>query len=270
MTIHFPDVSHYQAGLRLAGAAAVIAKATQGTGYRDPAYAGFKAQAIALGIPFAAYHWLDTTSAATQAKNCFGVVGPDVPLMIDDEQNIIDVGHTLAFVQAYRALGGRVVLEYAPRWVWERSGKPDLRPLAAAGLALVSSNYPTAGYTASGPGWATYGGVTPTIWQYTDVQPFGGQRVDFNAYRGTGDQLRALFNPLTIGADMAWDAKTTDNVAFTLLDGGEHQPVHVRLQALRADVAKLQAAVDTLATGGVDMDALATAVADKLAARLKD
>jgi len=41
-TIHFPDVSHYQAGLSLKPYPAAIAKATQGTGYTDPSYASFK------------------------------------------------------------------------------------------------------------------------------------------------------------------------------------------------------------------------------------
>lgn len=42
------------------------------------------------------------------------------------------------------------------------------------------------------------------------------------------------------------------------------------LQALQAGVADLKAAVAGIATGGVDMDALAEKVADELAARLKD
>lgn len=199
MTITFPDIAHYQSGLSLVGAQACFAKATQGSaspgrpGYVDPTYQNFKAQAAGLRIPFAAYHWLDSTDAAAQARHCYSVVGK-TPLMIDDEQGTINVAHTLAFVAAYRALGGRVVLEYAPQWVWSGSGRPSLAPLAAAGLFIVSSSYPAAGYTANGPGWSSYGGILPAIWQYTDKQLFNGQRVDFNAYRGTQDQLRALLN----------------------------------------------------------------------------
>jgi hypothetical protein len=37
------------------------------------------------------------------------------------------------------------------------------------------------------------GGMTPAIWQYTRTHPYGGKdRVDFNAYRETTDQLAAL------------------------------------------------------------------------------
>lgn len=192
MTFTFPDVSHYQAGLSLRGARAVLAKATQGIAYTDTAYAGFRAQATGLGIPFGAYHWLDSTDPGAQARHCYAVVGPGVPLMIDDEQDLIRVDHTLAFVSAYRALGGRVVLEYAPRSVWQRSGRPDLRPLASAGLALVSSQYPSTGYSDAGPGWNAYGGVTPVIWQWSDSELLNGRRVDMNAYRGSVDQFRAL------------------------------------------------------------------------------
>ena len=64
----FPDVSNYQAGLSLAGAPACIAKATEGTGFVDHTYPGFKAQAQSMGIPFAAYHWVNTEDVAAQAK----------------------------------------------------------------------------------------------------------------------------------------------------------------------------------------------------------
>lgn len=194
MTILFPDVSHWNAGVNLTGAQALIAKATEGVSYVDPTYAGFKAWAAGAGVPFCAYHWLDTTDAGAQARHAYAIVGPRTPLMIDDEQNVIVVGHTLQFVAAYRAAGGTVRLEYAPQWVWHDSGEPDLRPLAAAGLSIVSSNYPAAGYTDAGPGWTPYGGITPAIWQYTSRQPFGGKAVDFNAFRGTVADLRRLLD----------------------------------------------------------------------------
>jgi hypothetical protein len=195
----FPDVSHYQQSLSLAGAAAVLIKATQGVHYVDPAYHGFVAQARQLGIPYAAYHWLDTTDAAAQAAHAYAVVGPGVVLMIDDEQNVINVAHTLAFVAEYRRLGGCVRMEYAPRWTWVNSGRPSLTSLAAVGLTLVSSSYPDSGYSDNGIGWLPYGGVTPGIWQWTDAHPFNGQLVDFNA---THLDVTALFDPTSGGTDM--------------------------------------------------------------------
>ncbi len=194
MTIHFPDLSHHKQ-VSLEGAVALITKATEGTSFVDPSYAGYKADAAKRGIPFCAFHWLHAANVAGQAKHCFSVVGPGVPLMIDDEDPTdgLSLARTLAFVQAYRALGGLVKLEYLPRWFWSNHGSPDLRPLAKAGLALVSSAYPRSGYTEQGVGWLPYGGVYPAIWQYTDAHPFNGQAVDFNAFKGTVDDLRVLW-----------------------------------------------------------------------------
>jgi hypothetical protein len=43
----------------------------------------------------------------------------------------------------------------------------------------------------SGTGWVGYGGMTPTVWQYSSSGPFNGKNIDFNAYSGAhpGDQL---------------------------------------------------------------------------------
>lgn len=186
--ILYPDVSHHNAGVDVSAALALIAKATQGTGFVDPEYVHWPPTART----FAAYHWLDTTSASAQAAHCYSVVGAGMPLMIDDEQGVINVAHTLEFASAYRKLGGLVTMWYGPRWVWDASGKPDLRPIAAAGLAVIGSWYGQ-GYAPTAPGWTPYGGVAPTILQYTDAQPFGGKLVDFNAFPGTIDQLSAVF-----------------------------------------------------------------------------
>jgi glycosyl hydrolase family 25 len=200
VTVFFPDVSHFQTGLSLRGAPAVIAKATQGSTFTDPAYAGFKAQAAAFGIPFAAYHWVDTARISDQAQHCLSVVGRDVPVMWDAEAAGATVTRLVSLTQAYRFLGGIAELVYLPHWWWQDLGEPDLRPLENLGLKLISSNYPDEGYESNGPGWAPYGGVAPTIWQYTSKQAFNGYRIDFNAYRGTLPQLTALF---ATGDDMA-------------------------------------------------------------------
>jgi GH25 family lysozyme M1 (1,4-beta-N-acetylmuramidase) len=58
VSVQFPDVSNYQAGMPLAGAKACIAKASEGSGFTDTTYGSFRDQAKRLGIPFAAYHYL--------------------------------------------------------------------------------------------------------------------------------------------------------------------------------------------------------------------
>jgi hypothetical protein len=188
--LEFPDVSHYQSTVKLTGAQAAVAKATQGTGYADPTYPGFRKQAAALGIPFAGYHWFDTTDPAAQAR-WYHTNAVGAPCMWDAEADGATVPRILAATAALKALGGHAWGVYLPHWWWQgHLGSPDLRPLQQAGLALVSSDYRT---TPPGAGWVPYGGVTPTVWQYTDKQVLNGVPCDFNRYQGTQAQLAALF-----------------------------------------------------------------------------
>lgn len=50
-------------------------------------------------------------------------------------------------------------------------------------MMLVSSNY--SGY-ATNAGWASYGGWSPTIWQYSDAVSLHNVSVDFNVFLGSG------------------------------------------------------------------------------------
>ena len=140
---------------------------------------------------FSAYHFLKAGNGAAQADYCHAMVG-NVPVMLDVEtegNSKPTVADCLAFIVRMRALGGRVWGAYFPRWFWEQVGGN----LASLGVAIVASGYPS-GYSDTDPDWQPYGGAAPAIWQYTDKQSYGGQHVDFNAYRGTVPQLAALIN----------------------------------------------------------------------------
>ncbi len=107
------------------------------------------------------------------------------------------------FVDRWHAVDHRVLAIYLPKWNWDGYlGKPDLRPLNAP---LVASNYgsnptgaPAAVYAKGGgdggPGWAAYGGVTPSILQFgSNIACHGASKqTDCNAFRGTLADLRAL------------------------------------------------------------------------------
>lgn len=187
--IEYPDVSHYTV-TSLAGAPAAVAKVTQGVSFVDPAYANFHKQAAALHIPFSAYHWIDTSSPAAQARH-YHDHAPGVPCMWDAEADGATVPRILAATEALKALGGHAWGAYLPRWWWQgHLGSPDLRPLVAAGLVLVSSDYRS---SPPGAGWAPYGGVMPTVWQYTSKQPLHGVPCDYNRFRGTVEELARLF-----------------------------------------------------------------------------
>jgi len=205
MTITFPDISHYQAGLNLIGAPAVIAKATEGTGYIDPSYLTFKAQATAMAVPFLAYHYLHHGDIHDQVVHAESVVGVGQPLMLDVEIVIIDnvrlPDPTLTDVVDFMTMwAGPVSVVYLPHWFWQGVWhSPDLGLIAQHGAQLISSEYTA--YSDTGPGWAPYGGMAPVIWQYTSSQAFNGRRVDFNAYKGTVAQLRKVFEGDTMSAD---------------------------------------------------------------------
>lgn len=220
MTIFYPDISSFQAGIDLKGALAVCIKSTQGTGYTNPDYTRALANARSHGTVAFSYNFLLGSnigvSPAAQAAHCYAVTGK-TPLMLDprpatpagdviaspqrlavhaDEPSATSrpsIADACAFVDAYRKAGGICWLAYLPHWYWQQIGSPSLAPLADRGLLLVSSAY--TGYTdaPTGTGWLPYGGMTPTIWQYSDSVGFNGHSVDFNAYRGThpGDESPA-------------------------------------------------------------------------------
>jgi GH25 family lysozyme M1 (1,4-beta-N-acetylmuramidase) len=188
MTIFYPDISGWQAGIDLKGALAVGIKATEGTGYTNPDYNRAKGNAHDHGaFPFA-YHFMTEGNAAAQARHCHGVVG-DTPVMIDVEWSALGGNPTLrdttTFIDAFRKLGGTTHLVYLPQWYWERQGSPSLKPLSNRHMRLVSSNYKRYTDESNGPGWVGYGGMTPTVWQYSSSVPFNGKHIDFNAYRGS-------------------------------------------------------------------------------------
>jgi hypothetical protein len=194
LTIFYPDISSAQEGIDLKGATAVCAKATQGTGYVNPDYARAKANAASHGVFFFAYHFLEAGNAAAQAAHCHSVVAGLTSLMVDVEitgTSRPSVADTQEFVDAYRKLGGVCYLVYLPRWYWSGKpvdgclGSPDLSGLHSRGLRLVSSAYTTYSDSKDATGWQPYGGMTPTIWQYTSSAQFNGKTVDLNAFRGT-------------------------------------------------------------------------------------
>ena len=193
MTIFYPDVSSYQAGISFAGCVIAVAKATEGTGYVNSDYAKAKVRAAGAGAYFCAYHFLLAGDGAGQAQHAFATVGSDVPLMIDFEPEYTNgkissapqISDAVAFINEYRSLGGTTYLLYLPHWYWQGNlGSASLAPVSDLNMLLVSSDYTT--YSDTGPGWTAYGGMTPIIWQYTSSATLNGvKNVDMNAFKGT-------------------------------------------------------------------------------------
>jgi GH25 family lysozyme M1 (1,4-beta-N-acetylmuramidase) len=195
MTFHYPDISKWQEGISLSGVQAVCSKASEGTSITDPWYGAHKTEAARVGAFFMAYHFLRQGSGQAQGQHAQRTVGR-VPLMCDLEPRDSEgshpkIGDATAFIDAVRKAGGICELVYFPKWYWGQIGSPSLQPFKDRKMSLVSSHYVDS-YSDSGPGWQPYGGMTPEIWQYTDHKYLNGLYVDYNAFKGTLDQLRTL------------------------------------------------------------------------------
>lgn len=211
MTIFYYDVYAGSGQIQVpSDAAAIVAKATEGTYYRDSEYAWFKQQAANRSLPFSGYHFLNgNEDPAAQAAYYHDFAGA-VPCMVDvepeDQANSRPtLDQTVAFINALHGLGGRVWGVYFPQWYLNEVGG-DLSRVTALGAVIVSSSY--TGYSDTGPGWQPYGGATPAVWQYTSVP------LDKNAFKGTGAQLAALFNGSS-GSSTGADVNLTDTVTFS-------------------------------------------------------
>jgi len=195
------DVSNYQAGIDMGQAARegfsfAFVKATEGSGYVNPSFAGQLAGASQAGMLVAAYHYLTTDPIGAQVANLTRVVPPGLPVIPDFEHNSGDIGNLRAFVDAVRAAGHSVPLVYVPQWYWSSIGSPDLSGLPP----LWSSKYPT---TNPAPAsvlyqgvpqsyWNGYGGLGVAVLQFADSAQVAGRLVDASAYLGSRDQLAAL------------------------------------------------------------------------------
>jgi lysozyme len=238
MTIFYPDVADYQAGISFSGCVIAMVKATENNNYTNPDYAAAKVRAANAGAYFCAYHFLHAGNGAGQASYAYSRVGGGIPLMIDCEPtynsngtiaSAPQISDAVDFINEYRALGGTVHLLYLPHWYWQGNlGQVSLSPVIDLGMLLVSSDY--TGYSDTGPGWASYGGMTPLIWQYTSTASLNGvSNVDMNAYQGTLADFQA---------QVSTGAQTGGNPTLTEGDTGPAvQTLQTRLNVWGATLA---------------------------------
>lgn len=198
------DISNHQNGFSLERAMGegfdfAFIKATEGT-WKDPVFDSHRREAEAIGLLYAAYVYVrGETSAEEHARALDEVVGdPTVPVALDIEANSgTNPAHWRNIAQALERKGYRVALSYIPGWYWRDIGRPSLSGLPP----LWTSNYPStqAGFAsalydrAGAGGWEGYGGLDVAVWQFTDRANVAGWSVDANAFRGSKDDLRALF-----------------------------------------------------------------------------
>lgn len=202
------DISNWQAGLNLAtvkdeGFEAVICKVSEGSGYRDPTWRGFRNDARAAGLHVMGYHYVRADAdPAAQAHTFVEHLGDSsIPCMLDHEHGSGGIDAYWNVRREIEKLGVRVALTYLPRWYWQSIGSPslaDVGPLMSSsygGPAPVGrSGFASAIYPGNhDAGWNGYGGAEVAIFQFSQAAHVAGQRLDAWAHRGTRVELLDLF-----------------------------------------------------------------------------
>jgi lysozyme len=170
MTDDIIDVSHWNEPVDFrkvagAGIVAVIAKASQGAGYADPAYASFRRQAAAQGLLWGSYHFGTGDDAAAQVEHYLGTASPgDGDLLcLDFEPDPHGASMTLSqardFVGILQQRTGRYPVLYGGYWLKQQLGSRADALLARCPLWLAQ--YGPAAVLP--PGWKAY-----ALWQFTD------------------------------------------------------------------------------------------------------
>ena len=198
------DLSHYDmvtdfGAAKAAGVAGIIHKASQGAGYRDPAYASRRPQAIAAGLLWGAYHFGTSAPVPQQIDNFLAAAAPDAAtlLALDYEPNGND---TMSLDQARQFLAGvgekigRTPVLYSGSLIKQTLGRhvDDF----FAGHRLWLSEYCTQPVLPAS--WQHY-----WLWQYSDgasgppprtvagIPGNAAGEIDCNTFAGSGDQLAA-------------------------------------------------------------------------------
>lgn len=195
MALFGVDASHYQSGLPVSslrglGFSFLVAKATQGSNWRDAAFPYFLAQVKQAGLLFAAYHYLEVGSYSAQAANTARVVPPAVPVWVDVEGGTTR-DQAYAYATEARSRGLTIAGIYnasqpSPEYGWWRAAY-GIDPTGTASYAYAANGGDAARY------WDAGQTRHPQLWQFCQhgrIAGFSGD-VDFNAYRGTLQQLVA-------------------------------------------------------------------------------
>lgn len=210
-TLHGVDVSEHQSGMSLKRAARegidfAIIRTTDGT-YKDRCYRSHLEDAEGAGMLTAAYHYLrnpsEGTTVAQQVQASLEVMGDKKrPVWIDVETNAgLHVDHIRQCKAEFERRGVRVIgcYSYVPYWEGRISpSEPDSHEFGAFWVAAYGQNRggaPRAIYPGDQHHQWDYplGNQKPAIWQYGSNAQVAGYSVDVNAYRGSREQLRALF-----------------------------------------------------------------------------
>jgi GH25 family lysozyme M1 (1,4-beta-N-acetylmuramidase) len=205
-----PDVASYQhpsgrainwSSVYASGKRFVFVKATEGTAYRNPYFAGDWADSHAAGLLHGAYHFARPNgrsgSAAAQARAFVAAAGTaraqgDLPPTLDLEVTgglgpAKLIAWTTRWLSTVQTLTGRKAMIYSYPYFWAHNmrGTTSFRDHRLWGASYGSQP------TTFGGAWTTW-----TFWQYSSTSNVSGIRAksDMNTFHGTLTQLRALAN----------------------------------------------------------------------------
>ncbi len=181
------------------GQSFAIVKATEGTNFTSPTFAGDWAKLQSKGVIRGTYHYARPTAvsgnAVAEARHYLAVAGAmnqpgHLPPILDlEETGGLSRAQLAAWAKAWldevELRTGRVPMIYVSAGFWDSY----VNTTAFGRYPLHVAHYTTAASPRLPVGWSRW-----TLWQYTESASVAGipARTDHNRFNGSLDQLRAL------------------------------------------------------------------------------
>lgn len=195
-----------RAAVHQSGAVALIAKATEGTSFKDLTLAAHRKVAAQVGVPFGSYLFLHPDSRGSEAAYYLAYARPtagDIQPIIDAEVTNLSIAmlasRTHFCARALEAEGYRPIL-YASASIWQQmvALDPSLKR-----LRVWEADYPGR-FSRWFPRLARLRirlrhGVSVVLWQWTDAYTVGGRRYDASALLTAIDNIRIPAKALASG-----------------------------------------------------------------------
>jgi GH25 family lysozyme M1 (1,4-beta-N-acetylmuramidase) len=194
---HFDTITDLNAA-KSAGLAGIVYKASQGSGYKDPTYAGVRGQALAAGLLWGAYHFGDNSSVTSQVGNFLAAAQTDANtlLALDYEPNgnaTMSLSQAQQFLTQVAQQAGRQPVLYSGSLIKQTLTQPN---------AFFGAHRLWLAQYASQPvlpsSWQSY-----WLWQYSDgsagpqpqsvpgIPGNSAGQIDCNTFDGTPEELAA-------------------------------------------------------------------------------
>lgn len=203
-----PDISHYQPELSEARARdvtsrcdAIMFKATEGTGFVDPHYAGNAQAARAVGLPFGAYHYVNQGVGDAQAEHFWSTVSATGLQFVCIDWESGDRGTVKDLARRLYELADVSVGVYVGAWARSHGGAPlglDWAMVPAYGPPEL----PTAYYPNPYP---------LAAWQYTNGTTNGTAMPDHIPGIGACD-VSVVYRPRDMGLSKEDDEMTEEQL----------------------------------------------------------